>query len=169
MVPFWAKDPKIGNQLINARAETLAQKPAFKRSLSRQRCLIPADGFYEWKKEGNLRLPVHYRLRGNKLFAFAGLWDEWHDPTGPPRRTCTIITVAANPLLAAIHDRMPAILRPDQEAIWLDPTKTQAADLAALLQPYAAEEMEACPVSRRVNFPAFDDPVCIRPEPSALL
>ncbi|MCL5098397.1 MAG: SOS response-associated peptidase [Candidatus Omnitrophica bacterium] len=163
LVPFWAKDTKIGSQLINARAETLAQKPAFRRPFSRQRCLIPADGFYEWKKEGTLRQPIYYRLRDGRLFAFAGLWDEWNDPSGPRLRTVAIITVAANSLLAPVHDRMPAILRPEAEGRWLDVSLSAPQELLDLLKPFPSEEMMALPVTRRVNTPAFDDPLCVQP------
>ncbi len=163
LVPFWAKEPDIGNRLINARAETLAEKPAFKYSLTRRRCLIPADGFYEWRKEGNRRIPVYIRRRDGGLFAFAGLWDEWQSPDGSPLRTCTIITTEPNALVATIHNRMPAILLPEQESQWLDTSLKEPSRLLALLQPYPAEELEAYAVSTRVNNPGNDDPLCIQP------
>ncbi|MGC8783782.1 MAG: SOS response-associated peptidase [Armatimonadota bacterium] len=163
LVPFWAKDPEIGNRLINARAETLAEKPAFKYSLTRRRCLIPADGFYEWRKEGGRRVPVYIRKRDGGLFAFAGLWDEWQSPDGSPLRTCTIITTEPNALVASIHNRMPAILMPEHEALWLDTSLKEPAQLLAMLQAYPEAEMEAYPVSPRVNNPNNDDPLCIQP------
>jgi putative SOS response-associated peptidase YedK len=163
LVPFWAKDPEIGNRLINARAETLVEKPAFKHALNRRRCLIPADGFFEWRKEGSRRTPMYIRMRDGSLFAFAGLWEEWTSPDGSPLRTCAIITVEPNSLLAPIHNRMPAILRPEDEGTWLDMARTRAPDALALLRPYSADRMEAYPVSRRVNAPANDDPACILP------
>lgn len=163
LVPFWAKEPEIGNRLINARAETLAEKPAFKYSLTRRRCLIPADGFYEWRKEGNRRIPMYIRRRDGGLFAFAGLWDEWQSPDGFPLRTCTIITTEPNALIAPMHNRMPAILPAEHESLWLDPSLKEPARLLSLLQPYPAEELEAFAVSPRVNNPAHDDPLCIQP------
>jgi len=163
LVPFWAKDPDIGNRLINARAETLAEKPAFKYSLVRRRCLIPADGFYEWRKEGNRRVPVYIRRRDGGLFAFAGLWDEWQSPDGSPLRTCTIITTEPNALIAAIHDRMPAILKPEHEDLWLDGSLKDPARLLTLLQPYPEQELEAFAVSFRANNPNHDSPQCIQP------
>ncbi len=169
LVPFWAKDPAIGNRMINARAETLAEKPAFKNALVRRRCLVPADGFYEWKKEGPRgRQPMYVRVKtGDGLFAFAGLWEEWRDPAspdGPPLRSCAIITVAPNALMAPIHDRMPAILRPDDEAAWLDTQNLRnPGDILPLLNPFADDAMEAYAVSRLVNAPVNEDPECIEP------
>lgn len=163
LIPFWARDPQIGSRLINARAETLAEKPAFKHALTRRRCLIPSDGFYEWKKEGRSRQPVYIRRRDGALFAFAGLWETWESPEGEVRRTCVIITVEPNALLAGIHNRMPAILTPENESVWLDPDEKSPARLLSCLTPYSAEEMEYYPVSRLVNSPANDSPECLRP------
>jgi putative SOS response-associated peptidase YedK len=169
LVPFWAKDPTIGGRMINARAETLLEKPAFKNALARRRCLIPADGFYEWAKQGAKRQPMHIHLKRGDLFAFAGLWEEWNDPAAagpdaPPLRTCTIITVAPNAVVAPIHDRMPAILRPEDETHWLDPSIRDGRALLDLLGPYAQEEtMNSYAVSRLVNAPGNDDPECIAP------
>lgn len=161
LVPFWAKDPKIGYKMINAKGETLAQKPAFKNALARRRCLIPADGFYEWLKlEKGQKQPVYIRLRDHKLFAFAGLYEDWKSPEGEKLRTFTIITVEPNELLSKIHNRMPAILKPDEEAVWLDP-QTTVNDTANLLRPYPADEMESYQVSPAVNSPSVDDPSCI--------
>ncbi|MDW8105641.1 MAG: SOS response-associated peptidase [Armatimonadota bacterium] len=163
LVPFWAKDPSIGNRLINARAETLLEKPSFKYAFTRRRCLVPADGFFEWRKEDGRRSPVYIRRRDGGLFAFAGLWEEWQSPDGSPLRTCTIITTEPNALIAPIHHRMAVILRPEDEALWLDHSVREVKRLMALLQPYPAEELEAYPVSPRVNNPAHDDPSCIQP------
>ncbi len=167
LVPSWAKDPAIGSRLINARVETLAEKPSFRTALSRRRCLIPADGFYEWQEADNPaeggRTPMHIKRRDGALFAFAGLWDEWHAPDGSPLRSCTIITGTPNPLVAPIHNRMPLILLPDREAPWLDATLTDRDALLSLLLPYPADWMEAYPVSRAVNAPVVDDPECIVP------
>lgn len=165
LIPSWAKDPAIGSRMINARAETLAEKPSFRTALTRRRCLIPADGFYEWQApaEGTKsgKTPTYLHRKGGGLFAFAGLWDEWHAPDGSPLRSCTIITTTPNSVAAAIHDRMPVILRPDDEAFWLDPAVTDSRDLLSLLVPSPAADMEAYPVSRRVNVPVSDDPELI--------
>lgn len=161
LIPSWAKDPGIGNRMINARVETVAEKPAFRTSLTRRRCLIPADGFYEWREADNPeeggRTPMHIRRTDGSLFAFAGLWDEWQSPDGSPLRSCVIITGTPNPLVAPIHDRMPIILRPEDEARWLDKSVTNAADLMPLLAPYPADELTTYAVSRQVNAPGFDE------------
>ena len=163
LVPFWAKDPSIGNKMINAKAETLAEKPSFKQALAKRRCLVPADGFYEWQKKGKEpSLPIYVRLRGGGLFAFAGLWEEWKPPDGPAIRSFTIITVEPNELISKFHHRMAAVLKPEEESEWLNP-KNDVADVVKLLKPYPAEEMEAFAVSRAVNSPSFDDPSCILP------
>jgi putative SOS response-associated peptidase YedK len=159
LVPFWAKDIKIGNKMINARSETIAQK--FKHTLARRRCLIPADGFYEWQKlEKGQKQPVYIRLQRNELFAFAGLYEEWKSPEGEKLRTFTIITVEPNELISNIHNRMPAILKPVEEAVWLD-AQAPVTDILSLLRPYPANEMDIYPVSSSVNSPLFDDPSCI--------
>lgn len=164
LVPFWARDPAIGNKMINARSETVAEKPAFKNALLRRRCLLPTDGFYEWDKAGGTRQPIHFRRRDGALFAFAGLWEEWQSPDGSPLRTCTILTTAANETVGRVHDRMPVILRPEQEAFWLDTSAVKKPDvLLPLLKPYPDEAMEAFAVSRRVNIPVNDDPELIEP------
>jgi putative SOS response-associated peptidase YedK len=162
LIPSWAKDPAIGSKMINARAETLAEKPSFRTALSRRRCLIPADGFYEWQAAQDgpkaVKTPMYLHRKDSGLFAFAGLWDEWHTPDGSPLRSCTIVTTTPNSVAAPIHDRMPVILHPEDEAFWLDKTVTDPHSLLSLLVPYPAEEMEAYPVSRRVNVPISDDP-----------
>lgn len=167
LVPSWAKDPAIGNRMINARVETVAEKPAYRAALARRRCLIPADGFYEWREADNPeeggRTPMHIRRADGELFAFAGLWEEWHAPDGSPLRSCVIITGTPNPLVAPIHDRMPIILRREDEARWLDKSTAQASDLLALLAPYPAEDMEAYAVSRQVNAPGWDSSANIEP------
>ena len=168
LIPSWAKDPKIGSRMINARAETLAEKPSYRTALTRRRCLIPADGFYEWReadnpKEGG-RTPMYFhRADDDALFAFAGLWDEWHAPDGSPLRSCTIITGTPNPLVAPIHDRMPIILRPENESAWLDPSLRDPDALTALLAPYPADVMDVYAVSRQVNSPAVDDRALLQP------
>lgn len=164
LIPSWAKDPKIGNKMINARGETLAEKPSFRTAYKRRRCLIPLTGFYEWKKEGDQRIPMYIHLKDQELFALAGLWEEWQAPDASILRTFTIITVAPNGLMETIHNRMPAILKPEDEGIWLDPSLQNPNELQALLQPYSEEAMTAYPVSKHVNSPANDDAQCIKPE-----
>jgi putative SOS response-associated peptidase YedK len=159
LVPSWAKDPSIGSKLINARAETLAEKPAFRHALKRRRCLIPADGFYEWAATGGGRKqPVRVTLTTGEPFAFAGLWAEWTPPEGAPLRTCTIVTCEPNELMARYHHRMPVILSPEAEARWLDPRVEDPAVLLPLLVPYPADVMTAYPVSPLVNSPANEGP-----------
>ena len=164
LVPFWAKDPKIGYRLINARAETLAEKPAFRAAYRRRRCLILADGFYEWRTEPGRRLkaPFYVRLASGEPFAFAGLWEVWR-PDDTPLYSCVIITTDSNALLTPIHDRMPVILPRDAYELWLSPHEMRPRDLVHLLRPYPSEEMVAYPVSRTVNDPTVDVPACIEP------
>jgi putative SOS response-associated peptidase YedK len=153
----------IGSQLINAQAETAAIKPAFRVAFRKRRCLILADGFYEWKKEGRHRQPFHIRLRDGRPFAFAGLWERWEGPEGGSIDSCTILTTTSNPLVAEIHDRIPVILAPQDYDLWLDPAVQEPDRLQPLLRPYPAEEMTAYPVSPRVNNPQHDDPLCTEP------
>ncbi|HQR37074.1 MAG TPA: SOS response-associated peptidase [Blastocatellia bacterium] len=162
LVPFWAKEASIGNRMINARAETLAEKPAYRRAIAKRRCLIPADGFYEWQRDGNVRTPMHIVRRDRGLFAFAGIWETWRAPDESELRTCSIITVEPNALLSTIHNRMPAILQASVERTWLAPD-TKVADALSLLVPYADDDFEAHAVSRRVNSPMTDDALCIEP------
>jgi putative SOS response-associated peptidase YedK len=163
LIPSWAKDPAIGNRMINARAETLAEKPTFRTALRRRRCLIPADGFYEWKKDpgGKTKTPMLIRMKSGEPFAFAGIWETWHSPDGSVIPSCTVITTQPNELMATIHDRMPVILKPEDYQRWLDPKERDPADLTDLLNPYPAVRMEAKPVSRAVNNPKHDSSACI--------
>ena len=163
LVPSWAKDPSIGNRMINARAETVAQKPAFKRLLGKRRCLVLADGFYEWRREGKRKFPMRIVLKDTRPFAFAGLWDAWKRAEGDELHSFTIITTEANELLRPIHDRMPVILDGESGAKWLDPELTEPRLLTVLLLPFASELMEAYEVSTMVNSPANDRPECISP------
>ena len=155
LIPSWAKDETIGNKLINARAETLAEKPSFKRLLRSKRCLVIADGFYEWKQEAGAKTktPMYITLKDGLPFAFAGLWDLWTDPDGQPIRTCTIVTTEPNELMASIHNRMPVMLLPNAREQWLDTTLHDEHALSCLLMPYPAQEMTARAVSRLVNDP----------------
>ena len=166
LVPSWAKDPKIGNRMINARSETLAEKPSFRTPYKRRRCLILSDGFYEWRSEpdSKSKTPIYIQLKSEKPFAFAGLWEAWYPrPDDEPLLSCTIITTSPNPLMETIHRRMPVILEPDAYDWWLDPSEQSSNQLDGLLKPYPAEEMEAYPVSRLVNRPSNDSPDCIAP------
>jgi putative SOS response-associated peptidase YedK len=161
LIPSWAKDESIGSRMINARAETLTEKPSFKGLLRSKRCLIVADGFYEWKQENGSKIPMYMTLKSGEPFAFAGLWDLWKGPGGEHIRSCTIITTEPNDLVAPIHNRMPAILLPGAYADWLDPDMRDEQALSHWLAPYPAEEMAARPVSRLVNDPKRDSPELI--------
>lgn len=163
LIPSWAKDPAIGNKIINARVETIDEKPAFKSLLQQKRCLIPADGFYEWKGSGTLKRPYRIALKNNRLFSFAGLWDSWSSPTGEVINSCTVITTTSNKLLETIHTRMPVILTPEQEKLWLDPKITDIQFLKSLLQPFPSDLMSAYEVSKMVNSPKYDLPDCVEP------
>ncbi len=163
LVPGWATDATIGNRLINARAETAAEKPAFRSAMRSRRCLMVADGFYEWQKTGRARQPYFIRLRDDRPFGFAGLWESWQRPDRVPLETCTLLTTDANELVRPIHDRMPVILAPDSYAAWLDPSNTDPRALRPLLAPFPSAAMEAYPVSSVVNTPANDVPGCTEP------
>ncbi len=167
LIPSWSKDPSIGSRLINARAETLEEKPTFRGPFKRHRCLVLADGFYEWKKVSEngkeVKQPYFIRLKNDQPFALAGLWDHWTAPNGDERLTCTIITTTPNELMAEIHDRMPVILTGEAMWDWLDPQASPIA-LHALLQPFPAKEMKAYPISKLVNKPENDRAEVIEPQ-----
>jgi putative SOS response-associated peptidase YedK len=163
LVPSWAKDLSIGARMINARAETAAEKPAFRVALQQRRCLILADGFYEWQALPGGKQPFYFQVGGGAPFAMAGLWERWRQPEGGELQTCTILTTAANPLLAPLHDRMPVILPADQYDTWLDPQLRAADAVVPLLAPYPAEAMGAHPVSTAVNRVANDGPALTAP------
>ncbi len=156
LIPSWAKDESIGSKMINARAETLAEKPSFKRLLRSRRCLIVADGFYEWKKEHGGKTPMYITMKDGELFTFAGLWDTWKNADGEQLRTCTIITTDPNELVSTIHNRMPAIIAPAARTAWLDPALHDEQALVPLLKAYDNDAMQARPVSRLVNNPQYD-------------
>ena len=162
LVPAWARDATIGNRLINARAETVSEKPAFRRAFRERRCLIPADGFYEWKKEGAGKRPFYVRRRDGAPFAFAGIWERWEGTGGEAVETCAILTTEPNELLAPLHDRMPLIVPPEEYGRWLDPSLRAPERLAPLLRPFPSAALEAFPVGREVNNPRADDPSLIR-------
>ncbi len=163
LIPSWAKDPVIGSRLINARAETLAEKPSFRSAYKYRRCLVFADGFFEWQIQpgSKSRIPYFIRLKSGQPFAFAGLWERWQSPDGSEIKSATIITTSPNELTAPLHDRMPVILPKAAYKQWLDPSLQQPADLQNLLIPYPATEMEAYPVSSLVNSPNNDKPEVI--------
>jgi putative SOS response-associated peptidase YedK len=165
LIPSWSKDPAIGNRLINARAETASEKPSFRNAFRRHRCLIPTNGFYEWQRLERGKQPYFVRMRDERLFAFAGLWDRWESPDAGVIETCTILTTAANTVLAPIHDRMPVILPQTDYGRWLDPALLNTDSLAPLLVPFPPEDMLAFPVSSRVNAHTADDERCIAPLP----
>jgi putative SOS response-associated peptidase YedK len=157
LIPSWAKDPSIGAKLINARSETVTEKPSFRAAFKYRRCLIPADGFYEWKKtQRGAKQPFYFSMADNAVFAFAGLWESWNDI-----ETCTILTTSANSLLQPIHDRMPVILSSEDYGRWLDPNIQGGKVLLDLLRSFPDEPMQAIPVSTRVNSAKNDDALCI--------
>lgn len=163
LVPSWAQDPSIGQRMINARAETIASKPSYRAAFRRRRCLVPADGYYEWQKVGRAKQPYYIRLRDEPLFALAGLWEQWHDTGGELWETFAIITTEANQATRTIHDRMPVILSPQDYAQWLDAVCEQSAALEVLqnlLRPYTGP-MQLDPVTTFVNNPRNDSPQCI--------
>lgn len=163
LIPGWASDPSIGARMINARSETVAEKPAFRTAFKQRRCLVLADGFYEWQRSGGRKQPYFFQLRDGRPFAFAGLWERWQAPDGQTVETCTILTTAPNDLARPIHDRMPVILDPAAYDQWLDPELRLAGPLEALLQPYPAAAMTAYPVSTYVNNARNDGPQCLDP------
>jgi putative SOS response-associated peptidase YedK len=163
LVPFWAKDPKIGSRMINARSETVATKPAFRAAFRRRRCLVLADGFYEWQKVQGGKQPHYVRLKDGSPFAFAGLWERWQGESQGMVESCTLLTTEPNDLIRPLHNRMPVILQPQAYSLWLDTETDDAQALQALLRPFPSEGMLAYPVSRWVNSPANDDQRCIEP------
>ncbi|MBI5847920.1 MAG: SOS response-associated peptidase [Nitrospirae bacterium] len=162
-IPSWAKDPSAGHKTINARAETVADKPMFRSAFKKHRCLVIADGFYEWEKTEKKKLPFYIRLRTGRPFGFGGLYSHWTSPEGKTVCTCTIITTTANALIEPIHDRMPVIIPKDREDLWLDPEMQEPEKLLTLLAPYPAELMEMYQVSTKVNNPAFQSHEAITP------
>jgi putative SOS response-associated peptidase YedK len=163
LIPSWSKDPSGAARMINARAETASTKPAFRDALKSRRCLIPADGFYEWSRTGTTKQPYCFVVNEGELFAFAGLWDRWKDPSGNWIKTCSILTTIPNAVTTAVHDRMPVILDPDSYDLWLDPGMTNVAAASELLKPCDARLMRCYPVSTRINSVGNDDPECCQP------
>ncbi len=163
LIPHWAKDEKTAYKMINARVETLTQRPAFRGLLSRNRCLVPASGYYEWKAEGRDKTPYYIHPRRVEFFAFAGLYDVWTKPNGEELSTFTVITTAADALIARLHNRMPVILVRELEDAWLDPELTKAQDVLDVLSRSTGVDLDAYPVSRMVNRPSVDSELLIRP------
>jgi putative SOS response-associated peptidase YedK len=162
LIPFWAKDPSIGVKTINGMSETAATKPAFREAMKTRRCLIPADAFYEWVRGPKEKQPYSFGMADGSSFAFAGLWERWKDSAGQQVLSCTILTTKPNALVADIHDRMPAILRPDDYDLWLDPGITDPAQVIDLLAPFEPKLMKKYPVSTRVNSVKNDDAECAK-------
>lgn len=162
LVPSWAKDPSIGSKMINARSETLDRKPSFREAFAKRRCLVPVDGFFEWRKDGNAKYPMYIHLKDRQLFAMAGLWETWKTPEGDVLQTCTIVTAEPNALVKQFHHRMAVILSPESYATWLD-DGTSAEVLKALFAPYSEDQMTAYEVSSIVNNPNNDTPQVIEP------
>ncbi len=163
LIPSWAKDSTGAARMINARSETASAKPAYRDALKARRCLIPADGFYEWVRTAKPKQPYCFEVNGGELFAFAGLWDGWKDPNGNWIRTCSILTTTPNAVTSPVHDRMPVIVDPDSYDLWLDPGMQDVAAVSELMKPYAARLMRCYPVSTRINHVANDDEGCSRP------
>jgi len=164
LIPFWVKDPSIGNRLINARMETLREKPAFRQAFNNRHCLILSDGFYEWQHTGSKRtpsIPYYFRLKTGKPFAFAGLWESWGNTDGTPVKTCTIITCPPNDLVSRVHERMPVILNSESCWDWLG--QKSGSGLEKLLVPYESSKMIAYPVGKMINNPKYDSKDCIEP------
>jgi putative SOS response-associated peptidase YedK len=163
LIPSWAKDSSVAAQMINARSETAGTKPAFRDALKSRRCLIPANGFYEWMRTGKAKQPYCFEVNEGELFAFAGIWEGWKDPNGRWIKTCTILTTTPNAVTSTVHDRMPVILDQDRYDLWLDPGMTNVAAASELLKPYDARLMRSYPVSTRISSVVNDDPECSAP------
>ena len=165
LIPGWAKDPAIGNRLINARAETAAEKPSFRTALRRRRCLVAADGFYEWQRTGSRKQPFFIHMKDDGPFAIAGVWETWEGPDHAAIESCALLTTEPNDLMRPIHNRMPVILEPESYDQWLDQSEQRPDVLAPLLRPFSDGRMQAAPVGTYVNNPAHEGPQCIEPEP----
>jgi putative SOS response-associated peptidase YedK len=163
LIPSWAKDPSGAAKMINARSETAASIPAFRDPFKSRRCLIPADGFYEWQRTGKLKQPYCFEVTDGELFAFAGLWDRWKDPSGNWVKSCSILTTTPNAVASLVHDRMPVILDRSDYDLWLDTGMRGVSVVSELLKPYAARLMRCYPVSTRINYVANDDEECSAP------
>jgi putative SOS response-associated peptidase YedK len=163
LIPSWAKDTSGAARMINARSETAHTLPAFRDAMKLRRCLVPADAFYEWQRRGSAKQPFCFEVGDGGLFAFAGLWERWRDPSGQWVKSCAILTTTPNAVTSAVHDRMPVILEPDSYDLWLDPGMTNVQVISEMLKPYDAQSMRCYPVSTRINHVANDDEECSRP------
>ncbi len=163
LIPSWSKDPAIGYKMINARSETVHEKPSFKQAFHARRCIIPASGFYEWQKAGKEKIPHYIQLRDGDIMSLAGLWERWKSPEGKELETCTILTTAANSLVKKLHDRMPVILHRAEFEIWLDRDIDDVSRLTELFHPYPSDQLEEYVVTKDVNSPTNDSPACIIP------
>jgi putative SOS response-associated peptidase YedK len=164
LIPSWSRDDRAASSLVNARIETLEEKPSFRDSVPARRCLVPADGFFEWKTDGSRKVPHLIFRKDRQPFAFAGIWDRWYSPaTGQSIESCAIVTTTANPLLRPLHERMPVMLTPEEAAVWLDPERTRLVDMGPILQPLPSESLDLYPVGTYVNFVRYDDPRCLEP------
>lgn len=163
LIPSWAKDPSIGNHMINARSEKVDEKPSFKSALKHRRCIIPASGFYEWQAVGGKKHPSYFKLKDSEIMMFAGIWDHWKTPDGEVIETFSILTTSSNELIKPLHDRMPVILDPEYKDIWLDSQLSEPGQLKCLLLPLKSDLMEMYPVSDLVNSPRNDTSECIQP------
>ena len=164
LIPSWAKDSKIGSKLINARVKTVTEKPSFRDSIQKRRCLIIADGYYEWQQQEEGKQPYYFKLGEHKLFAFAGLWEQWKSPEGETTVSCTLLTTDAKAAVSPIHDRMPIIVPPHAYSQWLDPNLIDPEEVLPLLESDLYQDLTAYPVTRGVNNPTNDDPECIQPK-----
>jgi len=162
LVPRWVKDPSVAARMINARSETVSTKPAFSDALRFRRCLVPADGFYEWQGTGRVKHPYCFEINDGELFAFAGIWDRWNDASGKSLETCSILTTTPNAVTSSVHDRMPVILNPESYDLWLDPGIKDVGVVSELLRPCDARLMRCYPVSSRINSAVNDDEECSR-------
>ena len=163
LVPSWARDPSIGSRMINARAETIQEKPAFRHAIRYRRCIVPASGFFEWQVEGGKKQPLYLRIRERSIMGLAGIWEEWKTPEAALLETFAILTTTSNRLIEPIHDRMPVILHPREYDLWLDREVTDPEKLKRLYHPYLSELLEICRVSDLVNSPRNNSPACIEP------
>lgn len=163
LVPFWARDPKMGSRMINARSETVAEKPAFRAAFRHRRCLVPADGFFEWERSGKQKKPHFFAMKDRSPFAIAGLWEHWSGEDGEEIWSVALLTTEANAVLAAIHDRMPVILHRENYERWVDPENRRRRDLLPLLAPFDPDAMTRFPVTMQMNSPHFQDAAAVHP------
>lgn len=163
LVPSWAKDSSGATKMINARGETMFEKPAFKFAARKHRCILPASGFFEWRTERGKKQPYHFRLKGGKPMALAGLWERWHNPSGEPLLTCAIVTTEPNEAVEPFHNRMPVIIRDEDMEAWLDSEREEPRDLLPIIEPYPADEMDCFAVTKKMSRAGYEGPECVEP------